>query len=307
MGTAASPIIVAAGREERGRDALALGEDLARLRRAPLVLAGVYVSLLGRAAAVYEPPLRRELAQELEALRGVAGHEAGVSLLVVGSSSVARGLHDAAEEVGAGTLVIGPSHLGPKARLLRGDVTLGAIQAAPCAVAVAPAGYAAEPQRSIESIAVAYDGSPEAEQALTSATDLARQAGGRLRIVSALERPYEYTDPPVIDEEGHKSYLRSLAGDVQERLEAAGRRVAADVPVTTDYRDGYAVAELTQVTAEVDLLVMGSRGYGPIRRTLLGSVATGVIEQTRCPVLVLPRGASVEPGTPPAATTTVVA
>jgi hypothetical protein len=35
---------------------------------------------------------------------------------------------------------------------------------------------------------------------------------------------------------------------------------------------------------------MGSRGYGPVRAVLLGSVSRRVADEARCPVLVLPRG-----------------
>jgi nucleotide-binding universal stress UspA family protein len=54
---------------------------------------------------------------------------------------------------------------------------------------------------------------------------------------------------------------------------------------------------LLELTHRVDLLVVGSRGWGPIRRILLGSTAARLIREAACPVLVLPRGAATgEPG-----------
>ena len=44
--------------------------------------------------------------------------------------------------------------------------------------------------------------------------------------------------------------------------------------------------------ALLDLLVIGSRGYGPVRRTLLGGVSAEVTRTSACPVLVVPRGAA---------------
>jgi hypothetical protein len=44
------------------------------------------------------------------------------------------------------------------------------------------------------------------------------------------------------------------------------------------------------VTDNLDLLVCGSRGYGPVRAVLLGSVSREVISAALCPVIVLPRG-----------------
>ena len=45
---------------------------------------------------------------------------------------------------------------------------------------------------------------------------------------------------------------------------------------------------------QVDLLVMGSRGLGPKRAVVLGSVSRKVVDRAACPVLVLPRGASAK-------------
>ena len=41
--------------------------------------------------------------------------------------------------------------------------------------------------------------------------------------------------------------------------------------------------------AEVDLLVVGSRSYGPLRRMMLGSTSLHLAREARCPLLVLPR------------------
>jgi nucleotide-binding universal stress UspA family protein len=41
----------------------------------------------------------------------------------------------------------------------------------------------------------------------------------------------------------------------------------------------------------VDLLVLGSRGFGPVMRLLIGSVSSRVIREAPCPVLVVPRPA----------------
>lgn len=54
--------------------------------------------------------------------------------------------------------------------------------------------------------------------------------------------------------------------------------------------DGYADDELALLSDEVDLVVCGSRGYGPLNSVLLGSVSTGMLRKARCPVLVVPRG-----------------
>jgi hypothetical protein len=53
---------------------------------------------------------------------------------------------------------------------------------------------------------------------------------------------------------------------------------------------------ITEATANVvDLLVMGSRGYGPVRMAVLGSVSAGLVDAACGPVLVVPRGAAQRP------------
>jgi nucleotide-binding universal stress UspA family protein len=52
---------------------------------------------------------------------------------------------------------------------------------------------------------------------------------------------------------------------------------------------------IAEAAADFDLLVVGSRGYGPLRRTLLGSVSAKLMRSTPCAALVLPRGAGADP------------
>lgn len=53
--------------------------------------------------------------------------------------------------------------------------------------------------------------------------------------------------------------------------------------------DGNAAAVLAGQTAELDLLVLGSRGYGPLRSVLLGTVSEATVAEAQSPVLIVPR------------------
>jgi len=55
-------------------------------------------------------------------------------------------------------------------------------------------------------------------------------------------------------------------------------------------------------SASVDLLVVGSRGYGPLGRLVHGSTSHRLARLARCPLLVLPRaaGESIDTDVPPA-------
>jgi nucleotide-binding universal stress UspA family protein len=50
---------------------------------------------------------------------------------------------------------------------------------------------------------------------------------------------------------------------------------------------------LEQASSSLDVMVVGSRAYGPLRRVLLGSTSNALMASARCPVIVYPRG--IEP------------
>jgi nucleotide-binding universal stress UspA family protein len=75
---------------------------------------------------------------------------------------------------------------------------------------------------------------------------------------------------------------------------------AADVFVGNGHGDqlaprkieGGAAEALADTSADLDLLVVGSRGYGPLRAVLLGSVSTALVRSAQSPLVVVPRGAA---------------
>jgi hypothetical protein len=66
-----------------------------------------------------------------------------------------RALHEAADELGASMIVAGSSHRGPAGRVVPGGVGERLLHAAPCAVALAPRGYA-RPAGGLGRIGVAF-------------------------------------------------------------------------------------------------------------------------------------------------------
>ena len=85
-----------------------------------------------------------------------------------------RGLHELCEVNGADLLVVGSSRRGLLGRVLIGDDTRAALNGAPCAIAIAPAGYSQQPV-AMREIGVGYDGSPESEHAVAVARKVAAQ------------------------------------------------------------------------------------------------------------------------------------
>lgn len=252
-------IVVAAGEHRPLHDAFALGVALARPRGAEVVL--THVAIGGQ-----DPPVPARLT-ELATEHPV---DVPARAVAVSAPSISAGLHRVVTENHADVLVLGASHVGSVTRAMHGDVALGAVRDAPCAIAAAPLGYAAKAPHEPRRIGVAWDGTPEADEALEWAVQLAERTGGSIALVRVLDQ---------FDDESA----------ARERIDALRGQVAARVPASADLRYGDPAAALAG-GAELDLLVLGSRRLGPTQRVVLGSVSAAVLHRAHCPVVVLPRG-----------------
>jgi nucleotide-binding universal stress UspA family protein len=297
---AAAAVVVGLDGRDGGRDALALADRLAGALGARLLLAHAYPyesDLPHGGNAAFELSLREQAEQMLRAAAAEAGVDADV--LAVPDVHPARALHRIADGEDAALLVIGSSHRGPVGRALVGDVARGTLHGAACPVAVAPRGTASRP-RGLRRIGVGFDGSDEAEQALGVAADLASRTGGALELVGVVIEPEIYT--PVyavgIDWTGIVDEQRDL---LQATLEEAAAR--AGVPASARAVVGRPVPVLEDSAERLDVLVVGSRSFGPVRRVLLGTTSDQLVNRAHCPVVVVPRGAGAERGAEPAAGT----
>jgi nucleotide-binding universal stress UspA family protein len=288
------PIVVGIEHSERSRDAMAFARTLGRTLGSPLILAAVYPVDPAPAAGALRAYARTLEAEAEAGLEWAAAPLAGVEyeLRTVACTSVARGLQDTAEAEDALAIVVGPSHRGALGRIVPGSVGERLLHGAPCPVAVAPSGYWGNVRPRIDTIGVGYISVPDAQAALQSAFALAAESGASLKIVSVLEPPAVAASIPVGWGYGEVDGVRreTIDRDIARAVESAG----GGVETTVNVIDGYADDELAVLSGEVDLLVCGSRGYGPLNSVLLGSVSTGVLRKARCPVLVVPRGSRLE-------------
>ncbi len=268
-------IVVGVDEREGGRDALALAGRLA----APggtLILCRVHTGdPLGRRTRATE--LEEEARQQLRAVAASAGVDGEPR--VVESTTPGRGLHELAEEEHADLLVVGSTRRSLLGRVLIGDDTNAALNGAVCAVAVAPAGYAAAPS-DIQEIGVGYDGSPGSVHALAVARELAADVGATLSACQAIELPRDpFTGGTApVD-------VRTIDALIEE----ARGRIAELGDVAPHAAYGFPAEELGLYSASVDLLVVGSRGYGPMGRLMHGSTSRHLAHTARSPLLVLPR------------------
>ncbi|MEA2331552.1 MAG: hypothetical protein QOH58_1690 [Thermoleophilaceae bacterium] len=219
----------------------------------------------------------------------------GVDCRIYSSTSAARALHEAAEEEDAGLLVVGSSSRSKVGRVLAGSTAQRLLNGSPCPVAVVPGSWKDEglPPRTI---GVGYVDTPEALEALRGGYALAKRAGATLRVITVVKLTlsmYAETETYVAGQFGKDR--EDVEGEHRLFAERELRRVVEqelddDVPVEAEAVVGEPAELLVDISRNLDLLVCGSRGYGPVRGVLLGSVSRQVVEEAYCPVVVLPRG-----------------
>ena len=199
-----------------------------------------------------------------------------------------QALHRAAEESGAGLIVVGSTARSPAGRVLPGSTAQRLLSGAMCAVALAPRGWERHP---FATVAAGFVDTPEGHAALRAAHLLAMLCGAKLRVISVLQPSTGIRDAAVQGAPADREF--DLEGRDRPAHEAALRQAVAtlgtDVEVETDVHVGDAADTLVAISANVDALVCGSRGYGPVRSVLLGGVSGRVVDNAQCPVIVLPR------------------
>ncbi len=138
-------------------------------------------------------------------------------------------------------------------------------------------------------ILLATDGSEEAQLASTTAADLAEKTDSELHVLTVgpdyplyelPEHPAEFEDVLWENRRRAKEVLEQQA----KRIEKSGVTVKK-----THLLEGRADEEIVELAEEIGagLIVMGSRGHGKLRRTLLGSVTDAVVRHAHCPVTIV--------------------
>lgn len=241
-------IMVGYDGHERSRDALALARGLAAIEGAELTLAAALeLDPLATPPDAYE----RATAEAEDRLCASARELLGPTpfrLRIVGGVAAPRALTELAEAEHADVIVLGSTHHGGIGRVHPGSVGASLLHGAPCAVLIAPTGFASRERLEIASIGVGFDGRDQSGHAREVAAALAEDLGASVETITVAEGE----------------------GDPAEALIAR--------------------------SADLDLLVVGSRNHGPLRRALIGSVASEVIHGASSPVLVVPRSTPGEGG-----------
>ncbi len=284
-------IIVAVDESQGSRDAIALARTLAGVTGATLTFANVFPYDLQPSRGAngeFEEYLRQDSRELLERLRDAYGN-ASVKLEAIANASAPHGLHELAEREDADLIVVGSTHTGRAGRVLPGSTAERLLHGAPCPVAVAPKGYADRPAQPTV-IGCGYDGSPSSRRALEEAGRLAAATGAQLRVIRVFE-PLLLRPPAGQRGVQWDDLVQRLAPGARRRGAGgrgrAGRGRGAEATLET----GNAAQVLADASDALDLLFVGSRGYGPLRAVMVGGVSGRLVREAFCPVVVFPRSA----------------
>lgn len=255
--------VIACYRGLDSADGVGLAALLAQTLDEPLVLASAYhyeaVGLGASALVAADNDRRADAAMaKLERARQFVPADIEVREEVLPATGISEALAALARDVDACVLTVG--------RDTSGRVTRSLLSRAPCPIAVAPLSVPLPRSGPLRRIGVAYDGSTTAQSALVAAMQLARATDAQLVLLSA--------------------------GTTAERaavwLHVARLSIDDDIERTARELVGDPASVLAEASADVDLLVCGTRGRGRALGTLLGSVSAHLLAHAQCPLLAVP-------------------
>jgi nucleotide-binding universal stress UspA family protein len=288
-----SKIIVGYDGSDQARDGLALGRVFAKATGASLLVAHVFRHdvVLTPGWEKYEEAAHAN-AEKLLSDAASMLEDFEVETRAIRGSSAAWGLQDLAEAEGADLIALGSSHHGGIGRVLMGTVSDRLFHGSPCAVAIAPRGFSDQSDVALRVIGVAFDGSPESKAALAEAARLGEAASATLRIFAVAESDIFFGYSAMPSAEDQTELFRSQKEHFEREIAKALEELPRELRAAGEVLRGDAADTIASKAEEgLDLLVTGSRGYGPARRVLLGSVSSKLAHSAACPLLVVPRTA----------------
>jgi nucleotide-binding universal stress UspA family protein len=132
-------------------------------------------------------------------------------------------------------------------------------------------------------VLLATDGSKDATLAAQAAADVCEGTGAELHVMHVW-----HSVPTARLKAFMRAELKRLGGELLEKGVEEAQRAGASV-AEAHLVEGRAPDEILDLAQEIEagLIVIGSRGLGPVARVVMGSVSEAVVHHARCPVLVL--------------------
>jgi nucleotide-binding universal stress UspA family protein len=289
--TTISRIAVGVDGYPESSDAIVLGATIARAVVAELVLVTVYPEpLVILPEEMNRKSLERHATAMLrEARDSLAPH---ARLAVEADLSAPRALERVVRRERLDLLVVGSSRHGSEGHVRIGKRTRELLCHFNCALAIAPRGMHRRHAPQLKRIGVGHDGSPESDAAVALAGAIATAAGADLHITAVVDDRI----PPIgwstlaIGGAAMPVWEEAVVDEMRRRQEAvltalAGTGGNGEAGVLR----GRPADALLKLSEEVDLLVIGSRRWGPVARLLLGSTGEALAHDASCSLLVVPR------------------
>ena len=140
-------------------------------------------------------------------------------------------------------------------------------------------------------ILLATDGSEEARQATQAAAELSKNTGSEVHIAYVLPSPRELRGHHLYSQEVMRSVLEQAEGEARSFLEEQAKQLGAfgGKVAETHLETGEPDKEIVRLSEELSIgtIVIGSRGLGAVRRSLMGGVSESVVRHAHCPVFVV--------------------
>jgi nucleotide-binding universal stress UspA family protein len=141
-------------------------------------------------------------------------------------------------------------------------------------------------------VMLATDGSPTAEKATATAIELADKLDTELVIASVWDLAYPAYGPMGFAPAPVNGEVAKLCEEAAGKViaEAVSRAEEAGVETRSLVLRGFPAQAICEAAAKIrpQFLVLGSHGWGTVKRALFGSVSFGVLHRAACPVLVVP-------------------
>lgn len=223
------------------------------------------------------------IARAVDAL-AADGITAGSSVVV--GESFAQTLIEVAEQKSSEMIVVGGARDGFFGGHTIGPVTGSLLHSSPIPVALAPRGYAEDPDDTFVEVTAAVPTKPGDDNPLPFAIALAGEADLRIRMLSLVSAEN-------LAEAGSVREVRALQRVAAEKnLEVAARALPDAPEIASLVADGMTLESALKKLQweDGDLLVVGSSRFAAPRRIFLGSTAARILAAVDVPVIVVPRG-----------------
>ncbi|NVN50626.1 universal stress protein [Mycolicibacterium hippocampi] len=206
------------------------------------------------------------------------------STVTVGES-FAQSLIDFAEQKASDLIVVGGARDGFFGRHTIGPVTNALLHSSPIPVALAPRGYAEDPDEAIDAVTAAVPTRAGDDNPLPFAITLASAAGLPIRMLSLVSAEN-------LSEAGSAREVRQLqVAAAEENLAIAARALPESPEITSLVADGMTLESALKKLNwdDGDLLVVGSSRFAAPSRIFLGSTAARILAGVDVPVIVVPK------------------